>query len=201
MSLYTAVITLIFVMDPLGNIPVFFTILKKYDSKTQVRIILRESLIAFLLLTLFVFFGHYILLGLHITTPALNIAGGLILFMIALRMIFPGAAKAFAFSKEEDFEEPLIVPLAVPLTAGPSAIAMVMVFVTRNPEHILLVFSAVAIASAVFVTIMLCSRYLMKILGQRGLTAIERLMGLILTTIAVQMFLSGVIHYVKNPLT
>lgn len=199
MSLYAAVITLFLVMDPLGNIPVFFSILKKYDPKTQTRIILRESAIAFLILVLFVFFGQYILHGLHITTPALNIAGGIILFIIAIRMIFPGAEKTFG--KGEHFEEPLIVPLAVPLTAGPSAIAIVMVFVTRNPEHVWLVFSAVAIASVIFVAIMLCSRYLMKVLGPRGLVAIERLMGLILTTIAVQMFLTGVIHYVQNPVS
>lgn len=199
MSLYVAVITLFLVMDPLGNIPVFFSILKKYDPKRQTRIILRESAIAFLILVLFVFFGHYILLGLHITTPALNIAGGIILFIIAIRMIFPGAAQAFG--KEEHVEEPLIVPLAVPLTAGPSAIAIVMVFVTRNPAHVWLVFFAVVIASIIFVAIMLCSRYLMKVLGQRGLTAVERLMGLILTTIAVQMFLTGVIHYINNPVS
>lgn len=197
MSLYAAVITLIFVMDPLGNIPIFFSVLKKYDPKTQARIILRESAIAFIILVLFVFFGHYILRGLDITTSALNIAGGLILFIIALRMIFPGAQ---ALTQQEHFEEPLIVPLAVPLTAGPSAIAIVMVFVTRNPQHIWLVFSAVVIASIVFTVIMLCSRYLMKVLGKRGLIAVERLMGLILTTIAVQMFLTGIVHYVQKPM-
>lgn len=198
MSLYTAVITLVFVMDPLGNIPIFFSILKKYDPKRQIRIILREAAIAFLILVLFVFFGHYILHGLHITAPALNIAGGIILFMIAIRMIFPEPQGS---GKEDPLEEPLVVPLAVPLTAGPSAIAIVMVFVTRHPENLWLIFSAVLIASIVFVITMLCSRYLMKLLGQRGLTAIERLMGMILTTIAVQMLLSGVFQYVKNPLT
>lgn len=88
MTLYTIAITLILVMDPLGNIPVFLAILRNYDTRTQTRIILRESLIAFLILALFVFFGRYILHGLHITTPALSIAGGVILFIIALRMIF-----------------------------------------------------------------------------------------------------------------
>ncbi|WP_304986016.1 MarC family protein [Coxiella-like endosymbiont] len=196
MTLYTIAITLILVMDPLGNIPVFLAILRNYDTRTQTRIILRESLIAFLILALFVFFGHYILHGLHITTPALSIAGGVILFIIALRMIFPPEQKAV----KEDFEEPLIVPLAVPLTAGPSAMAMVLLFVTRDPHHLWLVFLGVLIASAIFTVIMLFAPFLMKILGKRGLTAIERLMGMILTTIAVQMFLSGVAQYLHYPL-
>lgn len=191
MTLYTVAITLILVMDPLGNIPVFLAILRNYDTRTQTRIILRESAIAFIILGLFVFFGHYILHGLHITTPALGIAGGVILFIIALRMIFPSKQKA----AKEDFEEPLIVPLAVPLTAGPSAMAMVLLFVTRDPHHLWLVFLGVLIASIMFTAIMLFAPFLMKILGKRGLTAIERLMGMILTTISVQMFLSGIAQY------
>ena len=196
MTLYTIAITLILVMDPLGNIPVFLAILRHYDTQTQARIILRESAIAFIILGLFVFFGHYILHGLHITTPALGIAGGVILFIIALRMIFPSKQRA----AKEDCEEPLIVPLAVPLTAGPSAMAMVLLFVTRDPHHLWLVFLGVFIASVMFTVIMLFSPFLMKILGKRGLTAIERLMGMILTTIAVQMFLAGVAQYLHYPL-
>lgn len=195
MTLYTITITLILVMDPLGNIPVFLAILRHYDTRTQTRIILRESAIAFVILGLFVFFGHYILHGLHITTSALGIAGGVILFIIALRMIFPSKQKA----AKEDFEEPLIVPLAVPLTAGPSAMAMVLLFVTRDPHHLWLVFLGVLIASVMFTVIMLFAPFLMKILGKRGLTAIERLMGMILTTIAVQMFLAGIAQYLHYP--
>ena len=191
MTLYTIAITLILVMDPLGNIPVFLAILRNYDTRTQTRIILRESAIAFIILGLFVFFGHYILHGLHITTPALGIAGGVILFIIALRMIFPSKQKA----AREEFEEPLIVPLAVPLTAGPSAMAMVLLFVTRDPHHLWLVFLGVLIASIMFTAIMLFAPFLMKILGKRGLIAIERLMGMILTTISVQMFLAGIAQY------
>ena len=197
MTLYAATITLILVMDPLGNIPVFLSILKRFDPKKQARIILRESIIAFFILALFVFFGQYILHGLHITSQALSIAGGLILFIIAIRMIFPPEPQA---GKEDHQEEPLVVPLAVPLTAGPSAMAVVLLFVTRDPHHRGLVFLAVVIASIIFTVIMLCSRYLMKILGHRGLTAVERLMGMILTTVSVQMFLTGVLQYLRHPL-
>ena len=191
MTLYTIAITLILVMDPLGNIPIFLSVLKKYDVRTQIRIILRESVIAFFILTLFVFFGCYILHGLHITTPALSVAGGVILFIIAVRMIFPLEQK----TAKEDFEEPLIVPLAIPLIAGPSAIAVVLLFVTRDLHHLWLIFFGVFISSLIFTLIMLWAPFLMKILGKRGLIAIERLMGMILTTIAVQMFLSGTAEY------
>ncbi len=193
MTLYTATITLILVMDPLGNIPLFLTILKNYDFKTQRRIIIRETVIAFLVLSVFLFFGKYIMQGLKITTSALSIAGAIILFLIAIRMIFPEDQKE---TNEQEAEEPFIVPLAVPLTAGPSAIAIVMLFVTQNASRMTLLFSAVTIASLIFLVIMLLSRYLMRLLGKRGLIALERLMGMILTTIAVQMFLTGIFSYI-----
>src|SRR3990167_520257 len=194
-SLYAIAITIIFVMDPLGNIPVFLSILRKFSPAVQIRIIIRESIIAFVVLALFVFFGQYILHGLHITAPALSIAGGLILFIIAIRMIFPAEKRG---SVEEDLEEPLIVPLAVPLTAGPSAMAVVLLYVTRDPGQTWMIFLAVAIASLVFMIIMLCARYLMRVLGRRVLVAIERLMGMILTTMSVQMFLSGVMQAMQG---
>lgn len=198
MTLYAFTITLILVMDPLGNIPVFLAILKKFDPKRQAKIIIRECAIAFLILSLFVFFGRYILSGLHITMPALSIAGGLILFIIAIRMIFP--PETIDHDRKENMVEPLVVPLAVPLTAGPSSMAVVLLFVTGDTSHQRgLIFLAVLFASIVFTVIMLCSRYLMKILGDRGLTAVERLMGMILTTVAVEMFLSGINQFLQHP--
>ncbi|PIZ03552.1 MAG: hypothetical protein COY58_08835 [Gammaproteobacteria bacterium CG_4_10_14_0_8_um_filter_38_16] len=192
MTLYTATITLILVMDPLGNIPIFLSILKKFDFKTQRRIIIRETLIAFFVLLLFLFCGKYIMRGLNITTSALSIAGALVLFLISVRMIFPPEKNEKTDNK---MEEPFIVPLAIPLTAGPSAIAIVMLFVSRRPEHFPMLLSAVSIASIVFLVIMLLSRYLMRLLRNSGLIAVERLMGMILTTIAVQMFLTGMHTY------
>lgn len=192
MTLYTATITLMLVMDPLGNIPIFLAILKNFDFKTQRKIIIREAIVAFIVLSAFLFFGQYIMRGLNITTTALSIAGSIILFLIAIRMIFPQEESE---SKDHNAEEPFIVPLAVPLTAGPSAIAIVMLFVTREPQQQGMLFLAVTIASAVFLVVMLLARYLMRLLGKRGLIALERLMGMILTTIAVQMFLSGIMSY------
>lgn len=195
MSIYTFAVTLILVMDPLGNIPVFLSILRKFDAKIQNKIILRETFIAFIVLTIFLFFGRYILHSLSITTPALSIAGGIILFLIAIRMIFP--SNRFGLT-EEDCEEPLIVPLAVPLTAGPSAIAVLLLFAARDPKQMPSLFLGVLISCAIFLGVMLAARYLMRFLGRRGLIAIERLMGMILTTIAVQMFITGVVEYLRH---
>ncbi len=193
MTLYSATATLILVMDPLGNIPIFLSILKNFDAKAQQRIIIRESIIAFFVLITFLFCGKYIMEGLELTTSALSIAGSIILFLIAIRMIFPPQNNVQA---EADANEPYIVPLAIPLTAGPSAIAIVMLFVARAPEQLGMFFGAITIASVLFLVAMLLSRYLMRLLGDSVLLAVERLMGMILTTIAVQMFLSGVMSYI-----
>ncbi|MBA2654497.1 MAG: NAAT family transporter [Gammaproteobacteria bacterium] len=195
MTLYTAALTLILVMDPVGNIPLFITTLKGIDPFRQKLIILRETIIAFIILTIFLFFGSNILHGLNITGPALYMAGGIILFLITIRMIFPVEEKR---RLEKHHGEPFIVPLAIPLTAGPSALATVLLFATQEPEKIGLWFLAVSIASAIFVIIMLLSPYLLRILGQRGLIAMERLMGMLLTTVAVQMFLQGLKLYFQS---
>lgn len=196
MTIYTAALTLILVMDPIGNIPFFIAALKGIEPKRQKIIILRESLIAFLILTLFLFFGGNILHGLNITGPALYIAGGIILFLITIRMIFPSSDEKKL--KDHQAGEPFMVPLAVPLTAGPSALATVLLFATQEPSKIQWWFLAVCIASIVFVITMLLSRSLMGLLGQKGLIAIERLMGMILTTVAVQMFLEGLRLYFQS---
>jgi multiple antibiotic resistance protein len=192
MTFYTAAMTLILVMDPLGNIPAFLAILRRFSVRTQLKIITRETLIAFVVLTLFLFFGHYILRGFQITTAAISISGGIILFLIAIRMIFPPEKNG---DQELPVEEPFVVPLAIPFTAGPSAIATVLLFATQNPARMTTWFLSLVAATAAFLAIMLSARYLMRLLGTRGLVAMERLMGMILTTLAVQMFLSGIEQY------
>jgi multiple antibiotic resistance protein len=195
MTLYTAALTLILVMDPLGNIPLFLTSLKGVPPRRQRTIILREALIAFLILTLFLFYGGGFLHGLNITGSALYIAGGIILFLITIRMIFPVEETKPPSGLQG---EPFIVPLAVPLTAGPSALATVLLFSTQEPEKMSLWFLALVIATSVFIVVMLLSRHFMKVLGYRGLIAMERLMGMLLTTVAVQMFLQGVRLYLDQ---
>jgi multiple antibiotic resistance protein len=195
MTLLSAVITLILVMDPFGGIPVFLSLLQHSPARRRRMIILREMAIALGILVLFLFFGKFILSGLHISEPALNISGGVILFLIALRMIFPRQVQ------EEDpgkAEEPIVVPLAVPLIAGPSTLATVILLATRHPEAILNWLFALLIAWSAALLVLLFSDLLRKLLGTRVIQAIERLMGMILTTMAVQMLLSGVREFLLS---
>jgi multiple antibiotic resistance protein len=192
MNVYSASITLILVMDPLGNIPIFLTILNKIDPKKRKRITLRETFIAFIILLMFLFFGKYILASLSLSAPALGIAGGIILFLIAIKMIFPDENP---HTYASDKGEPLVVPLAIPLVAGPSAMALVMLLANQEPEHIWWWALALFISFAVCSVILVFADSLRKVLGERGLIAIERLMGMILTTMAVQMFLTGIENF------
>lgn len=193
MTLYSAAITLILVMDPIGNIPIFLSLLNKVEPKRRRIIILRESFIAFLIMTVFVFAGKYILHGLGLSKEALEIAGGIILFLIALRMIFP----VHGNDPNLPIGEPFIVPMAIPLIAGPSALATVMLFTSRNVISLSSAFFAVIIASVVSTIILLFSQSLRRILRERGVIAVERLMGMILTIVAVQMFLNGIVNYLQ----
>ncbi len=188
MTLYSAIITLILVMDPLGNIPFFLSVLNHVEPKRRKQIILRETFIAFIILIVFLYFGQYILQGMNISESALQIAGGIILFLIAVRMIFPDHTQD---DKTRDIGEPFIVPLAIPLVAGPSTMTMVMLLGTQAPYDMMRWTTALVIAWLVTTIILLFADYFRKILGERGLIAIERLMGMILTTMAVQMFLTG----------
>ena len=189
MTLYSAIITLILVMDPLGNIPLFLSILNRVDRKKRRTIILRETFIAFIVLCIFLFFGSYILNGMNISEPALQVSGGIILFLIAIRMIFPHETNEEKILPAGD---PFIVPLAVPLIAGPSTMTTVMLLANQTSQNNLQLLAALFIAWFISTTILIFADFLRKFLGERGLIAMERLMGMILTTMAVQMTLTGI---------
>lgn len=195
MSVFAAAVTLFLVMDPVGNIPMFLSLLGQVEERRRKRVIIRELLIAFLVLALFLFFGKYILAALHITEPALGIAGGVVLFLIAVRMVFPWGRDQ---SVEAQVGEPLIVPLAIPLMAGPSAMATVILLSNQAPGRIWIWFLALAAASVAALVVLLSAEILRRRLGARFLTAIERLMGMILATLSVQMLLSGIREYVQS---
>ncbi len=196
MTVYSAAILLFLVMDPLGNIPIFLTVLKDVEAKRRKWVILRESVIAFLVLAVFLFFGHNLLKIMGITEPSLSIAGGVILFIIALKMIFPQQEGIFGAATPD--REPLIVPLAIPLLAGPSAMATVLLLATRDPARMPDWFLALLCAWVVTTLILFASGFLRHILRRRGLVAIERLMGMILTTISVQMLLTGIEQFMNQ---
>jgi multiple antibiotic resistance protein len=196
MSLTSAAILLFFVMDPLGNIPVFLSALRTVPPERTRKVIVRELLIALIVLLGFMFLGRYAMNALDLTEPALGIAGGVVLALIALRMIFPSREHSL---EEEVTVEPFIVPLAIPYVAGPSAMAMVMLLMSREPQRWLEWLVAILLAWGASVPIILAGARLRGVLGERGLVAIERLMGLVLITIAVQMLLNGVTHYLAHP--
>lgn len=192
MSFVSAAVLLFLVLDPLGNIPLFISATKKVSKGKRKKVILRESLIAYCVLVFFFFCGDYILGVLQLEKASLGIAGGVILFLISIKMIFPDH-KSYAAHEGE----PFIVPLAIPLIAGPSAIATVLLFMTSAtlPWHMLLL--AITTAWAGSTMILVLSSYFQKFLGERGLAALERLMGLILTALAIQMLLNGVTQFAK----
>jgi multiple antibiotic resistance protein len=192
MTFSTALFTLFLVMDPLGNVPAFLALLKHVEPNRRQFVILRECLIAFVILTFFLFVGKSVLHALGISQAALGISGGFILFLIAIKMIFPeGEHERKALSRHE----PFIVPLAVPLVAGPSSMAMVMLLVDQNPDKWLLWLGALAGASAITTLILFFSSYILKLFGEKLLHALERLMGMLLATLAVQMLLTGIETY------
>ena len=194
-SFASAVVILVLVADPLGNIPVFVLLLQNVEPARRVRVIVRECAIAFAVLIVFMLFGSELLALLGLSDRSLNIAGGVILFLIALRMVFRQDDGIFGGLPEG---EPFIVPLAIPSIAGPAAIATVVLLVSRAPHRMLEWSFAIAAAMAVSLLVLLFAERIARLVGARGLYAFERLMGLILTAVAVEMLLRGIEGFVQK---
>ncbi len=194
-SFVSAVVILLLVMDPVGNIPLFVSALRHVEPERRARVILRECAIALAVLLAFVFFGSALLGVLGLSDRSLTIAGGLILFLIALRMIFRRPEGIFGNGTGG---EPFIVPLATPAIAGPAAIATVMLLVSRAPERLLEWCAAVTIALLVSAGVLTAGERIAKLAGEQALVAFERLTGLILTAIAVEMLLRGIETFVRG---
>jgi multiple antibiotic resistance protein len=192
-TIASSAVLLFLVMDPLGNVPFFLAALRDVDAARQARVVARELLIAYGVMVVFLFAGGPLLDLLHISEPALTIAGGVILFLIALRMVFPSPDRPL---HEGVDGEPFIVPLAIPYVAGPSVLATELLLMSREPERWPSWLAALTVAWAVTAVILLAASRLRSVLGPRGLIASERLMGMVLVAIAVQMFLSGVERYI-----
>lgn len=197
MDLLSAATLIFLTMDPIGNVPIFLSVLEDVAPERRVRVIARELLLALAIMMVFLFFGQYLLAVLHLSEHAIRISGGLILFMIALKMVFPVTRSAQV--EDELHGEPLLVPLAVPLVAGPSVLATLLLLSTSEPEKMGLWTLALIGTWAVSAVILLSAGKLQKYLGQRGLIAMERLMGMLLVGIAVQMLLDGIAAYLQAP--
>ena len=189
MTTLSAALLLFLVMDPLGNIPIFLSVLRTVPPERRRPVLIREIGFAYLVLLGFLFVGKYILLFLQLEQATISIAGGIVLFLIALRMIFPGDHGVHGDPLEG---EPFLVPLAVPFLAGPSTLAALLLLERSAPDQTGALLLAITIAWAVSGLILLASTFFYRILKERGLIAIERLMGMLLVMVAVQMLLNGV---------
>lgn len=188
MDFITATLTLLLILDPFGGIPLVNSLLRRYDERQRIRIIFRELLIALGILIVFLLCGQRIMQLIGLREGSLATVGGVVLCVVAFEMIFPRGVKA-ELAAEED---PFIVPLAIPLIAGPSCVAFLLLLVSSEPDRILEWFGALTLAWGACAVILLASPYLDRLLGRRGTRALERLMGMLLLMVGVQMLLDGV---------
>lgn len=192
-SFFTMAAAIFFVLNATGQIPLFLAILAPFDQKRQMRIIVRELVIALLILLVFTFFGDWVLKVLGISRPIIGIAGGILLFIISLGMIFPKGGK----EQEKLKQEPMIIPLAIPVITGPGTITTVMLY-AHETGNALLVAGAAFCAWVPSLLILLAGSMIKKILGEKGLIAVERLGGMLVCLIGIQMFTSGTLLLVKD---
>jgi multiple antibiotic resistance protein len=190
----SAAIMLFLIMDPLGNLPIVMSVLKPFEPKRRIVILVRELFFSLGILLVFLYSGDKILAFLNIKQETVSIAGGIILFLIALRMIFPSPGGVMRLPEGE---EPFLVPLAIPMIAGPSSMAALILLSNQAPGRIIdwtMALGAAWLASAI---ILLFSNQFFKLLGEKGLSAMERLMGMILIMLSIQLFLDGIATYLK----
>ncbi|MDH4449805.1 MAG: MarC family protein [Rhodoferax sp.] len=190
----SATILLILITDPIGNIPIFANALKHVAPERRPKVILREILIAFALLLTFMFVGESFLRVMNLSELSLQIGGGVILFLIALRMVFPPIAAA----ETEIKTEPLIVPLAIPAVAGPSALATVLLLVSQQPDRRMEWIGALCVTMLVSAVVLVSAERIQRMIGDRLVVAAERLMGLVLVSVAIEMMLRGIKTFVQQ---
>lgn len=187
-------LTLFLVTNPIGNIPVIVALVKNFDFERQRRIIFRESIISLIVALFFQFFGEVFLGLLNIQTYTVTICGGILLFIVALSMIF---AKPSNGNERASVKEPFIVPIATPILSGPGLMAIIMLY-SRQEDSIMVITSAILIAWIGVIGVLAVAPYLQKILGKRGLIALEQLMGMILAAMSMGMIVNGVALFIKS---
>ena len=193
-SFISSVITLALVMDGFGNIPLFITALKKVSPERRKIVLVRELSIALVIMVGFLFLGKWFLQAFGIHEYSLSIAGGIILFLISVDLVFGSGDEAPKSDPKE--EEPFVVPLAIPLVAGPAALSMVMITAAQQSNKFITL-GAVIVASFINSIILMASFPISNLLGKRGLTAIERLTGMILILMSVDMIMGGISAFIK----
>lgn len=192
-SFLSAFVLLLLVLDPFGSLPIFIAVMGGVDPQRRRRVALREIAVAFFVLVIFMACGRQFLDVMHLSDRSLEVAGGVILMIIAIRMIFGGAAKDFGPGPSAP--EPIVFPLAVPMLAGPSAMATVLLLASRQPEKLTEWIVALSMAMAATGAALICADRIHRWLGDSMVLALEKLMGLVLTAMAVEMVLAGLKHY------
>ena len=195
-SFLSALVLLLLVLDPLGSLPIFISVMQGVAPERRRRVALREGVLAFGVLLAFMLGGQGFLSLMRLSERSLEVAGGVILLIIAIRMIFTGGSEVYASDGQR---EPFIFPLAVPLMAGPSAMATVLLLASRQPERLLAWVGALTLAMAVSTGVLLTAQGIRRWLGSSMVAAIEKLMGLVLTAVAVEMILAGLKRYFFDP--
>jgi len=192
-SFVSALVLLLLVLDPFGSLPIFISVLRPVPPARRARVALREAVIAFGVLAVFMVAGQGFLQLMRLSERSLEVAGGVILLIIAMRMVFASGAEVYAAGAEG--REPFIFPLAVPLLAGPSAMATVLLLASRQPAQLWTWFGALTVAMAIVGAVLLLADRIRRLLGSSMVAALEKLMGLVLTAVAVEMILAGLKRY------
>ena len=195
-TVFAIAFTLFLLMDPLGNIPIYLAVLRELEEKKRLWIIFREKIIALIIIFLFAYSGNEFLAALNISHEAVFLSGGIVLFVMALKMLFPENGSLLTSLAIEG--EPFVFPLAIPLVAGPSVLATVMIY-SHQLSNPAILYGAILIAWVASTIILLASTVLQRWLGLKGIKALERLMGLLLILIATNMFLQGVVLFQTSP--
>lgn len=195
-TFFQSFVLLILVTDPFGGVPLFVSALASVAPERRWKVVVRECCIAFMILLIFMFFGQAFLDALQLSDVSLRIGGGVILFLIALRMVFPQPGGVFG--DVDPTHEPFIVPLAIPALAGPSALATVLLFSSDGGKQMVAHVAALVLVAIVWLVVLLGAERMQRMLGERTMTAFERLMGLILTAMSVEMLLAGIHDFIRS---
>ncbi len=194
MCLLSAAMIFLLIMDPLGNLNSYLSLVKELDPKRQKLIIFREMIIALLAMLFFNYLGEHIFYIFELSETTVRLTVGVILFLIAIKILFTAPDSPRANLPKG---EPVIFPLAIPLIAGPALLATIMLYAHLEPVQSITIF-AILIAWAISAVILYFAQPIKRVLKQNGLMAIERLIGMILVLIAVQAFMEGILSFWIN---
>lgn len=191
MSLFTITVTLLLIMDPLGNLSSYLTMVNGLDPQRRKRIVFREMFIALAIMLFFNYLGEYIFTFLHLSETTVRLSSGVILFLIAIKILFTAKDSPRAHLPTG---EPMVFPLAVPLIAGPALMATIMLYAHLEPTQTIMIV-AILIAWLISICVLLFAEPIKRVLKTNGLMACERLIGMVLVLIAVQRFLEGILLF------